>query len=375
LSDNNMHGRGLTLLCLASLIAASAHADEFSWELRLSVRSSDVSESVDGEGATLGATYFFQPIDDGQGPYDFAAFLSRSSRIGASYGEDKTTSVSPVVVLRPPFTPLPPPPQPAVVTVVDRAAGRSLFGRHVWRSSGWYVGGAFIDTEAADPAPLPTQFSLFGEDLRSGAVTFGKYLGKATALDLTYAKAEATRTSSFSLFCNGGLCALSPLVIIAEKFETDAENVAISAQHVASVGAMHYALSGSVAANESKRMSELIITPVVPAPVTFPLPPLGGVVAVNPAALGSPVLTLGDSHAHRYAVAGELFPTNALGILLGYARWDGDEVLDHSVELAATWFFKRRFGARVVLAKTKTDLPIDTVQDVESATLELIGRL
>jgi hypothetical protein len=259
--------------------------------------------------------------------------------------------------------------------VVDRAAGRSLFGRHVWRTSGWYLGGAFTNTEAADPAPLPTQFSLFGEDLRSGAVTFGKYLGKATALDLTYSKAEAKRSSSFSLFCSGTLCAFTPLAIVAEKFETDAESLAISAQHVASVGAMHYALSGSIAANDSNATSELVVTPVVPTPATFPLPPFGGVIGRNPGSFASPVLTLGDSHAHRYAVAGELFPTNALGIRLGYARWDGDEVLDHSVELAATWFFKRRFGACVVLAKTKTDLPVDTVQDVESATLELIGRL
>ena len=340
----------------------------------MSARSSDVSVSADGEGATLGATYFFQPIDDGDGPYDLAAFLSRSSRIGASYGEDKTTTVVPVIVLNPPFGP-PLPVQPPTITVVDRAAGRSLFGRHVWRSSGWYVGGAFTNTEAADPAPLPTSFSVFGEDLRSGAVTFGKYLGKATALDLTYAKAEATRTSSFSLFCNGGLCAFSPLVIASERFETDAESVAISAQHVASVGAMHYALSGSIAANESKATSELIVTPVVPTPATFPLPPLAGFIGVNAGLLASPVVRLGDSRAHRYAVAGELFPTNALGIRLGYACWDGDEVLDHSVELAATWFFKRRFGARVVLAKTRTDLPIDTVQDVNSATLELIGRL
>jgi hypothetical protein len=70
------------------------------------------------------------------------------------------------------------------------------------------------------------------------------------------------------------------------------------------------------------------------------------------------------------------FPTRALGVRLGYARWDGDESLDESYELGATWFFKRSIGAQVVLARTKSPtFPIATVDDADSVAVRLIGRL
>ncbi|HEX6997722.1 MAG TPA: hypothetical protein VF322_06230 [Gammaproteobacteria bacterium] len=65
----------------------------------------------------------------------------------------------------------------------------------------------------------------------------------------------------------------------------------------------------------------------------------------------------------------------ALGIRVGYARWDGDDALDERYEVGATWFFRRRIGVQVGWSKTESRLPIVTVTDVESVTLQPIGRI
>jgi hypothetical protein len=365
-----MRRLSLPILCVTALTTACANADEFSWELAGSVRSADVGVSADGDGATLTATYHFQPVDDAAGPYDLAAFLSRSSRIGASYNEDKTTALVPVFVIGP-FPTVQRPP----VIFVDRAAGRSLWGRHVWRSTGWYVGAAFAESDAADPAPLTTSFSVIGDDLSSRALALGKYVGDSTAVQVSLEEAKTTLTSSLPIFCLPGICGIAPLARVTSTLETDSESIAISAQHVGGLGGLEYALSGGVSANETAATLEVVQTPVVPLPpFTLPAPPISGAFPggfVAAASLASPSL----ARRERYSLAGELFPTDALGIRLGYARWDGDESLDESYELATTWFFKRRIGARVVLARTKTDFSIQTAQDVDTVTLQLIGRL
>jgi hypothetical protein len=360
----------LSILCVTALTAACANADEFSWELVGSARSSDVAVSADADGTTLTATYHFQPIDDAAGPYELAAFLSRSSRIGASYNEDKTTALVPVITIGP-FPTVPRPP----VIVVDRGAGRSLSGRHVWRATGWYAGAAFAESDAAHPAPLTTSFSVLGDEVSSAALTLGKYVGRSTAVELSLEEAETTLTSSLPLFCVPGLCSITPLARLTSTLETDSESIAISAQHVGGLGELEYALSGGVRANESDASQEVVLlTRIGPLPpFTRPQPPISGLPPGGVAIAAGPTSSL--ARRERYSLAGELFPTDALGVRLGYARWDGDESLDESYELAATWFFKRRIGARVMLARTKTDLPVQTVQDVDTVTLQLIGRL
>ena len=74
----------------------------------------------------------------------------------------------------------------------------------------------------------------------------------------------------------------------------------------------------------------------------------------------------------RYSLAGELFPTSALGIRASYAGSHVDDTHDESYELAATWFFKRGIGARVALAKTRSG---SGFQDVDAVSVQLIGRL
>jgi hypothetical protein len=361
------------MFCAAVLTATSAHADTFSWQLAGSARESDIGPSAEAEGATLAVTYHFRPVDDAAGPYALAAFLNRSSRIGATYNEDKVTSLVPVITIGP----IAPPPS-SPVTVVNRAAGRSLSGQYVWSTSGWYVGAALAEADAAHPAPLPTAFSVLGDDVTSYSLALGKYVGPSTAVELSLGVSETTLTSELPVFCVGGLCGLGPIARITTTLETEAENIAISAIHVGSLGKLRYSLSGGVTSSEADLTVDVVLTQLLPLPLP-PLPPtlqpvpppVGG---FSPVA-GSDETSVSLDRRARYALAGELFPTQALGIRLGYARWDGDELLDESYELGVTWFFRRSIGAQVVLARTKSGLAITTVEDIDSVTLQVIGRL
>jgi hypothetical protein len=368
----------LSIWFLATLGAASARGDEYSWELVGGLRSSDVASSADAEGASFSATYHFRPVDDSAGPYSLAAFLSHSSRVGATYGENKTTSVTPVLVLGPV-----PVEAPTSVTVVDRAASRSLAGRYVWEASGWFAGAAYAVADAADPAPLPSSFSVLGDDFHTRAVTVGKYVRATTAVELSLEKAEASLTASLPLFCTAGLCSLTPRSVFTSTLDTDSDSVSISAQHVGDLGRLKYALAGGVASNQTASRTRNVEIPVVPPPpVAFPQTPFGPALGGNLLVVGVvgaggfvPSTRESKSRRERYSLSGELFPTKALGIRLGYARWDGRETLDERYELAASWFFKPGIGARVAFAKTRTDLPVVTVQDVDDVSLQLIGRL
>lgn len=200
--DEAMRRFLLRTLCTAILGAAGAHADEFSWQLGAAAQDADIARNVDGEAATLSVTYYFRPVDDRSGPYALAPFLERSSRIGATYSENKTTSLVPVVSIGPFSVPVPAQPPRKLVS---RAAGRSLSGRSVWRESGWYVGAAFAETDAAHPAPLPAQFSVLGDDLTTRSLTLGKYVARTTAVELVATRdAGSAAVAPFSDFAAGG---------------------------------------------------------------------------------------------------------------------------------------------------------------------------
>jgi hypothetical protein len=114
---------------------------------------------------------------------------------------------------------------------------------------------------------------------------------------------------------------------------------------------------------------------ITPTPLTAQLPRLPpGLAAIRPVGgvvgLFSPAVS--SSQSDRYSLAAELFPTRALGIRVSYAGFDGDDLIDGSYALDATWFFRRNIGARLGLSRTKSELQL---QDVEAVGLQLIGRL
>jgi hypothetical protein len=87
--------------------------------------------------------------------------------------------------------------------------------------------------------------------------------------------------------------------------------------------------------------------------------------------------TQGDGPTLRvYSVAGELFPTNRLGIRLGYSRPDGEGADAESYDVGATWFFKPRVAVQFTLSRTSLDgVPLGAIHHSDSTGIRFIGRL
>src|SRR5215831_15390657 len=78
-------------LLLSSCVAAVANAGEFSWDLSGGASQSAVQD-VDVDGSALAATYYFDPVDDSQGPYSLAAFFDPASRVSLAMTHTRATS-------------------------------------------------------------------------------------------------------------------------------------------------------------------------------------------------------------------------------------------------------------------------------------------
>ena len=373
-----MRRPSLLVLWTTALTATCAHADEFSWQISGSVRESDLGRSVEAQSGTLAATYFFRPVDDADGPYALAPFLDRSSSLGASYNEDKTTTVVPVFTYTIPFLPPPPPSPPA--TIVNRGTSRSLWGRHVWRTTGWYAGASLAETEATNPPLLSTSFSVLGDDLTTA-------LARARQVRGPLDRGRALARSRGNHADERHTAAMRLRALLAhrvgadhDQVETNLENIEVSALHVGRLGSLRYSLAGGITCqrthrHDRRRCNAADAADGADVSADAPVDDSGRL-----SLWSAPIATgwrrpRARERNERYALAGELFPTQGLGIRLGYARWDGDEPLGESFELGATWFFKPSIGAQVVLSRTKSELPISTMRDVDTVALQLIGRL
>ena len=81
----------------------------------------------------------------------------------------------------------------------------------------------------------------------------------------------------------------------------------------------------------------------------------------------------GDGGSVRvYSVAGELFPTNRLGVRIGYSQPDYGAVDVETYDVTATWFFKPRVAVQFGLSRTSIN---DAALEPESVAVRFIGRL
>ena len=89
------HGVFLCCTCLAAYLnkPSSAQAD-YRWELGASYLKGD-----DYQEGTIGGSYYFNDVDTSKGPLAEAAFLDKSSYVGAGYSQGEidalTTEVTP----------------------------------------------------------------------------------------------------------------------------------------------------------------------------------------------------------------------------------------------------------------------------------------
>ena len=218
--------------------------------------------------------------------------------------------------------------------LVSDPAAYTLSGAFVLPGEKWYVG-ADYSKSTMDDSPGVTY-----SDPKGYGVSAGRYLGANTTLELGWGRSE--QKTSFA--CPPGLPGC-----IGPAFETEltTDSVGLEVFHVRRFRSLTYSLEGRV--SESDADFEVL------SPTTFPTLPSGG-------------------ESRVYSVATELFPTNRLGVRVGYSR-PADFDID-AYDVATTWFFKPRVALQFGLSRTSRDVaPPGGSRHSESAAVRFIGRL
>jgi hypothetical protein len=307
--------------------ASAARAEEFSWQL------SGVSTRLEAgdyrrDSWAVDGTYYVNPIDDSAGPKALASFLHPTTRVSAVASQSES-----------------------FLERADDPTAFTLSGAYVLPAEKWYFGASYAKTDLDGVVPPVTR-----SDEKGYGVIAGRYLGASTTLELNLGRSEQSFESSLCL----PLVPCPSTAAIPYAVETTTDSVGLDVFHVRRFRSLTYSLQGSVAQADA----ELAIRSPLPAFV--------------PA-------TEGDGPTLRvYSVAGELFPTNRLGIRVSYSRPDGDGAANaESYGVGATWFFKPRIAVQFTLSRTSLDAGVSSDEDSvfnpithsDTAGIRFIGRL
>ena len=291
--------------------AFAARADEFSWQLSGGTNRLEAGD-LNRDTWAVDGTYYVDPIDDGSGPYELASFLNPTTRVSAAASKVEAD-------------------------FANDPAAYILSGAFVLPGEKWYVGASYSKA-TFDDMPLLTY-----SDGKGYGVSAGRYLGPNTTLELGLSRSKqeiSLCTAGSSTGC------FAPLI----ETETTTGSVDLEVLHVRRFRSLTYSLQG--------RVSEIDADFEVhaPPPSAIPLP--------------------GDSASSRrvYSVATELFPTQRLGVRVGYSQPDSDVDID-SYDVGATWFFKPRVAVQFALSRTSFDAGPNAPSHSENAGVRFLGRL
>jgi hypothetical protein len=302
---------------VAAVCAASAvRAEEFSWQLS-GVTNRFETGHFHRDSWAVDGTYYVNPIDDSAGPYALASFLHPTTRVSAAASRSESYS-----------------------QIADDPTAFTLNGAYVLPAEKWYFGANYEKADL-DGVALPVTRS----DQKGYGVLAGRYLGASTTLEFGLGRSEHRLESSL---CT--VAAPCPPFALPYSEETTTDSVSLDVLHVRRFRSLTYSLQGSVSQAEADFE---VSSPLVPA--------MQG---------SGPTLRV-------YSVAGELFPTNRLGIRLSFSRPDGELAPDaESYEIGANWFFKPRMAVQFTLSRTsRDDIPLGGIEHSDSAGIRFIGRL
>jgi hypothetical protein len=294
-------------------------AEEFSWQLSGVTSRTEIGD-FHTDGWAVDGTYYVNPIGDGAGPYALASFLNPTTRVSAAASRIDSD-------------------------FFDHPSAYTLDGAYVLPGERWYVGANYAKSDPGDRALNVTR-----DDGKGYGVLAGRYLGADTTLELGLGRSEHNLES---WTCPLGVpCFVGSPAIIPFATETTTNSVSLDVFHVRRFRSLTYSLQGGVSQSEAE------IAVVSPDLSLVPASP-------------------GDGGSVRaYSVAGELFPTNRLGVRVGYSESHSDIGLDSDgYDVTATWFIKPRIALQFSLSRTsRDDIPTDFA-DVDNAAVRFIGRL
>jgi hypothetical protein len=146
------------------------------------------TSSSDTDNIDLFGSWYYSGLSDSVGPKSRAAFLSRASSVGLAYSRSDGSSLSE-------FTgggSIPP-----VTTSSDTTSNTiSANLRHVWRDSGWYALAGISRADLEANTLSNGMAASFDFDSTAYFLGAGKYLGKATTLDLNVATSDGGDSNS-----------------------------------------------------------------------------------------------------------------------------------------------------------------------------------
>jgi hypothetical protein len=304
----------------AACAASAVRAEEFSWQLSGVTNRLEAGDFLRDSWAVDG-TYYVKPIDDSAGPNALASFLHPTTRVSAAASQSESFS-----------------------EIADDPTAFTLNGAYVLPGEKWYFGASYAKTDLDGVVPPVTR-----SDEKGYGILAGRYFGASTTLHLSLGRSERSFESSL---CPLGVVCPSPAAI-PYAVDTTADSVSLDVFHVRRFRSLTYSLQGSVAQTTSEIDFSSSLPSLIPA-------------------------TQEDGPTLRvYSVAGEVFPTNRLGIRLGFSRPDGEGTPDaESYDVGTTWFFKPRVAVQFTLSRTsRDDLGPGTIDHYDSAGIRFIGRL
>jgi len=324
-------------LLACNCVPGAAGAGEFSWDLSGGASQSATGDTLDTDGSTLAATYYFDSVDDSQGPYSLATFFDPASRVSLAIARTKATTHLTGFV--------PPGVAPDLTTTTDEY---TIGGQYWLSASKWYAGGTYT-TRNAD-LPVVTGLFVTRADSNAYRVFAGKYLGPKTSLELGLSRSVGKLGQIVDLCPPPAVCAIGGRIDIESKTVND--DIDLRFVHVRRFRSLTYSLFGGVTESSGHSTIEANPTP----PVLF---------------TGS-----GNIREHwTYSFGAEAFPTTRLGVRVGYTRADNHSVRNDSYDVAATWFFKRNIGIQVSWSQTQAHSDFATFPNDDTTSIRFIGRL
>jgi hypothetical protein len=314
---------------------------QYFWQVSGAHEQREITTFFEIHTTNVEATYHFRSIDPERlgVPYWLAGFLDRSSSMTAGLRRDQLNSY--------------------FVNTGTRASrvatdGYAVSGRHVWRESGWFLGG---HSERRDMDLYSLTFMEQAFRSEGYGLSVGKYVAEATAVELKFESGTGrVRTLIRPEVCTFG-CPLDT--------RNRSDVVELSVLHVGNLQRMGYAVSASA---RDRSVSLSYREPAFSPSFTEPTPPLHG-----SARFIAPVVQEVDD-ARIYSASGQLFPTTRLGVGVGYSRWRGDGIEDYTYEVSTVWFFRPNLAAQVGWSRARNDLFFPARRHADTASIRLVGR-
>lgn len=255
-------------------------------------------------------TYYVKPLDDGSGPLALASFLNPTTRVSAAASKVEAD-------------------------VVNDPAAYTLSGAFVLPGEKWYVG-ANYSKSILDDTPFATY-----SDSKGYGLSAGRYLGPNTTLQLGLGRSEQGGTFCTAFSSSTG-CFGPPI-----ETETTTDSVDLEVFHVRRFRSLTYSLQGRVSDTDA----DFEIRSAAPELVSD-----------------------GASSRRVYSVATELFPTQRIGVRVGYSQPDSDFDID-AYDVGATWFFKPRVAVQFMFSRANLDFAPGGPSHSDNAGVRFIGRL